>query len=159
MDMDVIDDVKPEDRSAYKRKTAQLDEMASEGGMLCGMPAAMMACPEVVEMSSSFLKSLVEGLGGEIPEFEPQPRKEVVDGDWVLHTQWSLRRPWLGQFGIVEIWRNKVTGKFEKEFCRTIPWQSALSFTLMTVAHSTLFGIEEAEIKAQQELVAMLNPR
>ncbi len=147
-----------EARLAYKEGTAQIDELVSESGFLCGLPIAFFLCPETVQFSIPFIKSLVIGLGGEIPKtFEP-PEKKKEEGDWVLHTEWNTSQPWKGQYGTVVVWRNKNTGKFKKSFYPELLWQTRIEMQGRTMANLLGYGIEEAEIQARKKLESMLSP-
>ena len=68
-----------EDRAWIKEQTAQIDALVSKEGFLCGLPLAMfMEDRSLVHFSCSFLKSLIVGLGGTIPE-RPQTKPKEED--------------------------------------------------------------------------------
>lgn len=115
--------------------------------------------PEV-QFSVSFLKTLITGLGGELPKDLSKPLPLKTDGDWVLYNAWNVKRPWKGNYGEVQIWCNKVTGKFKKEFHPFYQsWITRHEIIGKTTAVMLLYGIEEAETKARQKLESMLSSK
>ena len=146
--------------SIQRDNTQWIDEVAGKVGVYCGMPLAVITDPKVLNLSDAYLGMLLEAFGlSEIPRGKKKVERELVVDGLTLYTSWFVTRPWRGKYGIVQIWHNKATGKFTKQFQPVRPWLSRLRFSTMTVAYSTAFGVQEAELKAQKELDALLNPK
>lgn len=141
------------DTALYKKVEEEFDQIAQEAGLPCGFPLSVLLSKEIY-LDPAYVDALLESVGR---ESELVDSSESEDDEWVFHRAWTLSRPWRGQWGFVEIWRNRRTGMFEKDFHERDPWVSRLNFTTRTVAAHLAYGNMEAELKARQKLEGMLS--
>jgi hypothetical protein len=93
----------------------------------------------------------------EVDHAEHGAEAPVIEEGYEFKRAWFTARKWRGEWGTVEVWQNKTTGKFRKKFYPRDPsWRFTLNFLLNAIRQTTFFGIEEAELKAQTELRALL---
>lgn len=140
-----------------------LNEEASDKGVHSGVPIALILNAhnpifgEVCRLSDSYIRSLREsGMFTKIEEVKIDG--EITTNEWVRHKSWTVSRSWKGKFGTVIVWKNKITGLFQKDFHPKEMSQDRLDILSTTLSYLITFGIEEAEIKARSKLESMLSP-